>query len=72
MGRNFVRTTTLRFITAGLALPRYGSTSYLLRIILIANGFSDPALGLVEGPLAESYSARNLSPRPNGWRNVWR
>ena len=22
--------------------------------------------------VAKSYSARNLSPRPNAWRNVWR
>ncbi len=24
------------------------------------------------GALAESYSARNLSPGPNSWRNIWR
>eukprot|EP01043_Picozoa_sp_COSAG02_P072455 COSAG02_NODE_13663_length_1365_cov_2.498420_3_plen_44_part_01 len=42
---------------------------YLLRITLMQNGVFDPALRLAQGGLAESYSARNLSPRPNAWRN---
>ena len=52
----------------------YGTYSnvYLLRIILMKNGYYDPSLGLAEGSRAESYGARNLSPRPNGWRNLWR
>ena len=39
---------------------------YLLRIILMQIGVFDPALGLAGGPLAKSYGARKLSPRPNG------
>eukprot|EP01043_Picozoa_sp_COSAG02_P116897 COSAG02_NODE_53358_length_302_cov_0.896552_1_plen_52_part_10 len=35
-------------------------------------GASDPGLGLAGAPLAESYSARNLSPGPNAWLKVWR
>ena len=45
---------------------------YLLRNILMTTGVFDPALSLAGGALASSYSARNLSPRPNAWRNVWR
>ena len=45
---------------------------YLLRNILMTTGVFDPALSLAGGALAKSYSARNLSPRPNAWRNVWR
>jgi hypothetical protein len=45
---------------------------YLLRNILMQNGVFDPALSLAGAALAKSYSARNLSPRPNAWRNVWR
>ena len=42
---------------------------YRLRFILMKNGCYDSAIGLVEAPPAESYGARNLSPRPNacGW-----
>eukprot|EP01043_Picozoa_sp_COSAG02_P015054 COSAG02_NODE_632_length_19286_cov_1518.762235_15_plen_63_part_00 len=45
---------------------------YLLRHILMQISVFDPALSLAEAALAKSYSARNLSPRPNAWRNVWR
>ena len=45
---------------------------YLLRNILMTTGVFDPALSLAGDALAKSYSARNLSPRPNAWRNVWR
>ncbi len=41
---------------------------YLLRITLMQIGVLDPALSLAGGALAKSYSARNLSPRPNAWR----
>ena len=36
-------------------------------------GVFNPALSLLAGDaLAKSYGARNLSPRPNAWRNAWR
>eukprot|EP01051_Picozoa_sp_SAG22_P037824 SAG22_NODE_19086_length_278_cov_0.815642_1_plen_48_part_10 len=41
---------------------------YLLRHILMQISVFDPALSLAEAALAKSYSARNLSPRPNAWR----
>ena len=38
----------------------------------MTTGVFDPALSLARDALAKSYSARNLSPRPNAWRNAWR